>query len=119
MRSKQDNKAVELLEIKTRQVEVSETLRNITPLLRKKDMPLFQATKEAVLPNLRSTEKQLARNPQHAKAYSEAIHQLVKAGAIKKLDPCEISDGESLVHTTSPSVSQWEELACLQLFLPV
>ncbi|XP_073770437.1 uncharacterized protein [Danio rerio] len=96
VRSKQDNEAVELLETKTKRVEVSGILRYATPLLRKKDMPLFQATKEVVLPSLRSTEKRLAKDTQRANAYSEAIHQLVKTGAVRKLDPGEISaDGES------------------------
>ncbi|XP_073807093.1 cytoskeleton-associated protein 2-like isoform X2 [Danio rerio] len=57
------------------------------------DMPLFQATIMPVLLGLRSTEKQLARDSQHAKAYSEAIHQLVKAGAVKRLYPaCHYDD---------------------------
>ncbi len=57
VRSKQDKEAVELLEAKTRRVDVAGILRYATPLLRKLDMPLFQASKEAVLPGLRSTEK--------------------------------------------------------------
>ncbi|KAL0204483.1 hypothetical protein M9458_002501, partial [Cirrhinus mrigala] len=96
IRSKQDKEAIELLEAKTRRVNVAGILRYATPLLRKRDMPLFQASKEAILPSLRSTENRLGKDPQRAKAYCEAIHQLVQSGVVKRLSPDEISaTGES------------------------
>ncbi|XP_052415143.1 uncharacterized protein LOC127959801 [Carassius gibelio] len=96
VRSKQDKEAIEHLEAKTRRVEVAGIFRYTTPLLRKQDMPLFRASKEAVLPSLWSTEKRLTKDPQRAKAYCEAINQLVQSGAVKKLGPDEISmTGES------------------------
>ncbi|KAJ7983376.1 hypothetical protein DPEC_G00379490, partial [Dallia pectoralis] len=42
---------------KTIRVDIDGVLRYATPLLRKKDMPRFQAPREAVIPSLRSTEE--------------------------------------------------------------
>lgn len=53
-RSKQDQEAIDINGIK----------RYATPLLRVKNMPKLQATKEAVMANLRSTENRLMRDPQ-------------------------------------------------------
>ncbi len=98
VRSKQDKEAMELLEVKTRRVDVAGIRRYATPLLRKRDMPLFQASKEAALPSLRSTERRLAKDPQRAKAYCEAIQQLVQSGAVKKMGPDEISTTGDIPH---------------------
>lgn len=76
-RLKEDQEAVEMLEAKTRRVEIEGILRYATPLLRKRQMPLFKATKEAVMPSLRCMEKRLARDPQLAEAYCEEIRKLV------------------------------------------
>lgn len=94
-RSKEDQEAVEMLEAKTARVEIKGVLRYATPLLRKRQMPLFQATKEAVMPSLRSTWKRLARDPQLAEAYCEKICKLVRAGPVKKLGPDLPAEGES------------------------
>lgn len=50
-------------------------------------MPVLHAPKEAVMPNLRSTEKRLVKDPERAKAYSTEIQKLVDAGHITKLSP--------------------------------
>lgn len=67
-RSKQDQEALDLLEAKTLHVEVGGVQRYATPLLRVKQMPRLQAPKEAVLANLRSTERRLQKNPEQASA---------------------------------------------------
>ncbi|XP_067303718.1 uncharacterized protein [Pseudorasbora parva] len=86
MRSRQDKEALELLETKTRRVKVAGVLRYATPLLRKRDIPPLQASKEAVLPSLRSLERRLARDPLQADEYCAAIRKLVETGAVKKVD---------------------------------
>ncbi|KAI3370766.1 hypothetical protein L3Q82_007111 [Scortum barcoo] len=53
-RSRQDQEAISILELKTTRIEVDGILRYATPLLRRRDMPFLQATKEAVMPT--STE---------------------------------------------------------------
>ncbi|KAL0147386.1 hypothetical protein M9458_057313 [Cirrhinus mrigala] len=68
VRSRQDQEAVEVLERKTIRVEVDGVRRYATPLLRVKNMPELKAPKEAVLSQLRATEKRLAKNPQQAAA---------------------------------------------------
>lgn len=54
-------------------MEVHGVLRYSTALLRKADMPLLRAPKEAVMPNLRNAERRLAKDPERAKAYSTEI----------------------------------------------
>lgn len=92
-RSKQDQRAIELLEAKTIRIKVDGIRRYATPLLRKGDMPHLHATMEAVMPRLRSTERKLARDPQQADAYSSEIQKLVQSGAIRKLSPKEREGG--------------------------
>lgn len=72
-RSRQDQEAVHLLETKTTRVEVGGIQRYATPLLRVKNMPQLCAPKEAVLANLRSTERRLLRDPERAAAYCAEI----------------------------------------------
>lgn len=62
--------------------EVDGTLRYATPLLRRKDMPLLKATKEAVMPSLRSVERRLAGEPARAEAYREEMAKLIQAGSV-------------------------------------
>lgn len=81
-RSKHDQEAIDLLEAKTTRIEVDGTLRYATPLLRVKDMPKLQATKEAVMSNLRSTEKRLVKDPEKSEAYRAEIQRLVQAGYV-------------------------------------
>lgn len=92
-RSRQDQEAISILETKTIRVEVDGILRYATPLLRRKDMPLFQATKEAVMPCLRSVERRLARDPARAEAYRVEMEKLIKAGSVIKCGP-KVSDKE-------------------------
>ncbi len=55
-RSKLNQEAIRLLQVKTVRVEVEGTMWYATPLLRRQNMPRFQP-KEAVLPQLRSIER--------------------------------------------------------------
>nr|XP_055064967.1 uncharacterized protein LOC129447318 [Misgurnus anguillicaudatus] len=89
VRSRQDTEAVEILENKTRRVNVAGVLRYATPLLRKREHPSLRAPKEAILSSLRSLERRLEKNPQRASEYCEAIHKLVETGAVRKVDPQE------------------------------
>lgn len=95
-RLKQDQEALTLLQTQTMRVLVDGVSRYATPLLRKKDMALLQAFKEAVLPNLRSTEKCLERDTIKAAAYKEEIRKLEVSGYARKLPPEEVNtEGES------------------------
>lgn len=68
-------------------VEVDGVQRYKTPLLRVKNMPQLRAPKEAVLPQLRSIEKRLAKAPDQAQAYMTEIQKLEQAGSVVKLAP--------------------------------
>lgn len=95
-RSKQDEEALNLLQTQTTRVLVDGINRYAAPLLRKKDMPLLRAPKVAVLPNLRSTEKRLEKDPIKAAAYKEEIRKLEVSGYARKLSPEEVdTEGES------------------------
>ncbi len=95
IRSKQDQDAVELLERKTIRVEVDGVRRYATPLLRVKNMPELKAPKEAVLSQLRATERRLAKNPQQAAAYTTEIAKLEQAGYVDKLPQDAVTDTSS------------------------
>lgn len=86
-RSKQDQEAISILETKTIRVEVEGILRYATPLLRRRDMPLIQATKEAVMPILRGVEQRLAKDTTQAAAYKVEMEKLIKAGSVIKCGP--------------------------------
>ncbi len=58
-----------LLETKTIRTEVNGILQLATPLLRQKDMPQLHAPKESVMPNLRSVEECLLKDPVKAETY--------------------------------------------------
>ncbi|XP_026061422.1 uncharacterized protein LOC113045324 [Carassius auratus] len=92
LRSKQDQEAVELLERKTVRVEVEGVKRYATPLLRVKNMPELKAPKEAVLSQLRATERRLAKNPQQAATYTKEIAKLVQAGYVNNLPQDAVTD---------------------------
>lgn len=81
-RSKQYQEAIDLLEAKTTRIDVNVTQRYATPLLRIKDMPKLHATKQAVMPNLRSTETRLAKDPIKSEAYRAEIQRLKQAGYV-------------------------------------
>lgn len=85
-RFKQDHEAIALLDHKTVRIEVDGVQRYATPLLRIKNMPKLHATKDAVMPQLRATEKRLAKNPDQGTAYTAEIHKLEQAGYATKLD---------------------------------
>ncbi|KAL2093214.1 hypothetical protein ACEWY4_010526 [Coilia grayii] len=84
-RSKQDQEAVDLLEARTVRVDVNGVQRYATPLLRVKDMPCLHTSKEAVLANLRSTERRLLKDPARAASYRSEISKLEQAGYVVKI----------------------------------
>lgn len=77
-RSHCDQDAINLLESKTVRVDVDGV---------KKEMPMLQAPKEAVLPLLRGLEKWLGRNQEWARSYNQEIDRLEEAGFVIKLKP--------------------------------
>ena len=87
IRSRQDQEAIHLLEAKTVRVEVDGVRWYTTPLLHAKNMLQLQAPKEALLPQLRSYEKRLAKAPDQAQAYKAEIQKLEQAGYVVKLAP--------------------------------
>lgn len=84
-RSRRDQEAMNLLEAKTRRVEVEGVFRYATPLLRVSNMPVLTAQPEAVLSSLRSTEKRLVRDPAKAEAYQAEIVKMKEAGYAAKI----------------------------------
>lgn len=93
-RSKLDREAVQLLDEKTVRVNVNGVMRYATPLLRVKDMPCLRAPREAVLPQLRSTERKLAKNPEQAAAYQVEVERLLQAGYSEKLQQEEVEQSQ-------------------------
>ncbi len=93
-RSKQDQDAVNLLEAKTKRIDINGIQRYATPLLRVKHMPKLQTTKEAVMANLRNTENRLMRDPQKAEAYHAEIRKLEQAGFAVKVQEQILSETE-------------------------
>lgn len=58
------------------------------------DMPGLHAPKEAALPQLRSTEGKLAKNPEQATAYQDEVKRLLQAGYSEKLQPEEVEQSK-------------------------
>ncbi|XP_026115567.1 uncharacterized protein LOC113094113 [Carassius auratus] len=88
-RSKLDQEAIRLLQEKTVRVNVDGVMRYATPLLRIQHMPTLHMPKEAVVPQLRSIERKLMKNPDQACAYKTEIERLKNASYVEKLQPCE------------------------------
>ncbi|KAK3544057.1 hypothetical protein QTP86_000869 [Hemibagrus guttatus] len=84
-RSKQDQDAFQLLEMKTLTLEIEGINRLATPLLRRKDTPLLNAPKESVLPILRSVERRLLKDPIKAEVYKEKMRKLLETGAVREV----------------------------------
>ncbi|XP_048056054.1 uncharacterized protein LOC125274030 [Megalobrama amblycephala] len=84
-RSKQDQAAVNMLETRTRRVEVNGILRYATPLLRARDAPPLRGIKESVLSSLRNTERRLSKDTEKAKMYEAEIQKLLDSGYVVKI----------------------------------
>ena len=93
VRSKQDQRAVQLLEDKTIRVDVGGIQHYATPLLRADDTK-FHAPKEAVLPTLKRTEKHLATRPLLAEKHNELIQKLVDADHVRILSREDAANSE-------------------------
>ncbi len=81
-RSKQDQEALQLLDRKTLTLEIEGVRRLATPLLQHKDMPLLNATRDSALPNLRSVERRLLKDPEKAETYQAEMSRLLETGAV-------------------------------------
>ncbi len=86
-RSKQDQEALQILDRKTLTLEIEGVLRLATPLLRHKDMPLLNAMRDSVLPNLRSVERRLLKDPEKTETYQAEMSRLLETGAV-----CDVPD---------------------------
>lgn len=89
-RSRREAHAMRLLEAKTTRLNVEGVNRYSTPLLRVSDRPTLWVPPEAVLPNLRGTEKRLSRDPEKAKAYQAEMTKLIAAGYVREVSEEEI-----------------------------
>ena len=74
--SREDQQAIDLLELKTTRVNINGDLRYTTPLLRRKNFPVFHAPVEAAMPRLRGSEKRLLKDPESSAAYKAEIEKL-------------------------------------------
>ncbi len=88
-RSRQDAKAIHILEEKTTRIDVNGVQRYATPLLWKESLPPLNAPKEAVMALLCSTERKLAKDPKRAAAYESEIQKLSQAGYVTSLTSAE------------------------------
>ena len=105
-RSKEDQEAIALLEDKTVRVNVDGIYRYATPLLRRKTAPHFQASPEAVMPSLRSTERRLMKDPDKAAAYEAEISKLGSRRLSHQASHCRDGQpGGIVVHTPPHGVS--------------
>lgn len=118
-RSRQDKEAIHLLETQTKRVEVDGVQRYATPLLRVQNMPQLQAPKEAVLPQLRNTERRLSKDPKQAAAYIAEIQRLERAGYVIKLEPGTEDTPTSWYIPHHMVQHNGKKLCGLQLFFPI
>jgi len=86
-RSKQDRDALQMLETRTKRVEVDGVSRYATPLLRKGSAKVLHAGPESVMALLRATERRLNQNSELADIYNKEIHKLEQAGYAIKITP--------------------------------
>ncbi|XP_028306550.1 uncharacterized protein LOC114465615 [Gouania willdenowi] len=78
-RSKQDQKAMAMLQTSTTRVKVDGVQQQDTPLLRQVNVTLIQGTKDAVLPCLHCIEGRLAKDPERrAEVYCNEIQNLTE-----------------------------------------
>lgn len=94
-RSKEDQRALNMLQTATTRTTVDGVSRYATPLLRRTTDTTLHAPKEAVLPRLRSIERKLTKNPTQAESYRAEIRKLEEAGHIAKVSPDEAGKTES------------------------
>lgn len=87
IRSKEDQQALELLEQRTVKAEVDGVTRYATPLLRRKASLTLWAPKHTLLPQLRSTERHIAKDTALANTYCQEIQKLEQLGYAKPLPP--------------------------------
>lgn len=86
-RLKQDQLALNLLQTSTVRVTVDGVQGYATPVLRQSNSTTLQASMEAVLPSICSTERRLAKDPQRSEAYCQEIQKLEKMGYIAVVTP--------------------------------
>lgn len=77
--------ALSLLQRHTTRVEISGVMRYATPLLRQPSAELLKAPKEAVMANLRSTERRLAKDFRRAESYCSEMKKLQEAGYVAEI----------------------------------
>ncbi len=83
--SNHDHYALSHLQTHTTRVEVSGVMRYATPLLRWSSTELLKAPKEAVMANLRSTERKLAKDLRRAESYCSELKKLQEAGYVAEI----------------------------------
>ena len=84
-RSKQDQRAVDLLEEKSTYVNVGGLVRVATPLLWRRDHEMLTCPADAVLPALKRNEQRLQRDPVLAVEHCKKIQELKDAGLVRML----------------------------------
>ncbi len=89
--SKQDQEALQLLDCKTLTLEIDGVRRLATLLLRHKDMPLLNAQRDSVLPNLRNVEWCLLKDHEKAETYHAEVCRLLETEAVSVV-PNSVSD---------------------------
>ncbi|XP_038072123.1 uncharacterized protein LOC119740774 [Patiria miniata] len=84
-RSKQDQRAIDLLEAKSTYVNVDGIDRVATPLLWRRDNEVLTCPASAVSPALKRNEQRLQRDPALAVEHSKKIRELKEAGLVRML----------------------------------
>ncbi len=84
-----------LLQRYTTRVEISGVMRYATPLLRQPSAELLKAPKEAVMANLRSTERRLAKDFRRAESYCSEMKKLQEAAMWQRYQPKKLSNPRS------------------------
>lgn len=90
--SKQDQRAVQLLERQTTRFTMGGIDRYATPLLRASVWAPLKAPIKAAMSRLRNCEMRLLKEPQQAQTYKDEFQNLLKAGYIKRLRSSDDSD---------------------------
>ncbi|XP_061128044.1 uncharacterized protein LOC133149871 isoform X1 [Syngnathus typhle] len=84
-RSKQDQQALTLLQTASERVSIDGTQRYATPLLRRQPAIPLRASPAAVMPNLRCTERRIAKDTARAASYCAEMDKLLQAGYVSEI----------------------------------
>lgn len=117
LRSKQDQQALTLLQTSSERVSVDGTQRYTTPLLQQQPAIPLCASSNAVMPNLWSTERRLAKDTVRAASYCKEMDKLVQSSYVAEISTEEAAKSAESWYVPHHMVHHNGKDSSLQLFL--